>query len=53
MPQAMGASEAPLVDEANTDNFFSSLTEPQCGHLLPFQSLDRTSNSESFSQARQ
>lgn len=48
MPQAIGAvsSEPPL--EANTESFFSSLTDPQCGHFVPSQSEERTSISESW-----
>jgi hypothetical protein len=28
--------------EANTDSLFVSRAEPQCGHFVPVQSLDRT-----------
>jgi hypothetical protein len=28
--------------EANTENFFASFVEPHFGHLVPFQSLERT-----------
>jgi len=51
-PQA-GASSDPPAAEANTDSFFESRTEPQCGHLVPFQSAERTSSSLSRSQAAQ
>jgi len=30
------------ADDANVENFFVSLVEPHCGHLAPFQSLERT-----------
>jgi hypothetical protein len=43
---------APAAD-ANTDSFFESFAEPQCGHLVPFHSFDRTKISLSFSQALQ
>jgi hypothetical protein len=36
----MLASLLPL--EAKTDNFFSRRVDPQWGHFVPFQSLDRT-----------
>jgi len=36
-----GAAEAGAA-EANMDNFFDSLFEPQCGHWEFFQSLERT-----------
>ena len=46
-----GISSCP-EPEANTDSFFSSFTDPQCGHFVPFQSLERTSTSLSFSHSR-
>jgi hypothetical protein len=42
-----------LLAEANTDNFFKSLTEPQCGHGVPFQLLERTRISLSLSHFAQ
>ena len=39
----------PAVADANTENFFSSFVEPQCGHFVPSQLLERTSISLSFS----
>jgi len=53
MPQvgAAGADEAAV--EANTDNFFVSFLEPQCGQGVPSHRLERTSNSKSFSQPAQ
>jgi len=44
-----GASLAPPPDEANTENFLASRADPQWGHLAPFQVLERTSTSLSFS----
>jgi len=41
-------SAPPLMLDANTENFFDNLVEPQCGHFVPSQSLERTSNSLSF-----
>lgn len=32
----------PAVAEANTESFLASFFEPQCGHAVPFQSLERT-----------
>jgi hypothetical protein len=43
----------PEAEEAKTENFFESFTEPQWGHLVPFQSLERTRISLSFSQFEQ
>jgi hypothetical protein len=55
MPHAPGlplhaASESPppLVLEAKTESFFESLGEPQWGHGVPSQSLERTRISLSF-----
>lgn len=33
---------APAVAEAKVENFFASFVEPQCGHFVPSQSLERT-----------
>jgi hypothetical protein len=52
IPQAAG-SLPPAVLEAKVENFFSSRVEPQWGHGTPFQSLDRTSTSLSFSHFSQ
>jgi hypothetical protein len=30
------------TDAANTDNRLESFVEPQCGHGVPFQRLERT-----------
>jgi hypothetical protein len=35
-------------EEAKTEKLFDNFVEPQCGHLVPFQRLDRTNNSLSF-----
>jgi len=48
-PLQDGPSLAPPVLEANTENFFESLMDPQCGHLVPLVSRDRTRISLSFS----
>jgi hypothetical protein len=56
-PPAHGG--APLLgellatEEANTESFLASLLEPQCGHLVPFHLLERTSTSLSLSQLSQ
>ncbi len=43
--------EPPATLEANVENFFSRRDDPHSGHLVSDQSLERTSNSESASQA--
>jgi hypothetical protein len=52
MPQA-GAVSLAAVLEAKTDSFFSSFVEPQWGQRVPFQRVERTSSSLSFSQSPQ
>jgi hypothetical protein len=47
MPQELGlpvqeGSAAPPALDANTENFFANFAEPQCGHFVPAQSLERT-----------
>jgi hypothetical protein len=37
-----GESLPPEPAEANTENFLDKFFEPQCGHSVPFQSLERT-----------
>jgi hypothetical protein len=39
--------------EANTDSLLVSRTEPQCGHFVPRQSLERTRISLSLSHLSQ
>ena len=41
-PVQAGASEPLELPEAKTENFFASFVEPQCGHGVPAQSLERT-----------
>lgn len=58
MPQDPGvpvqvAPSSPPTDEANTESFFDNRVDPHCGHLVPFQSVERTSTSLSFLQASQ
>lgn len=61
MPQELGTPEqdvgagpvAPAVAEANVENFFASFVEPQCGHFVPSQSLERTRISLSCSHLAQ
>jgi len=38
---------------ANTESFFTSFGDWQCGHLVPFQRVDRTSTSLSLLQDSQ
>ena len=44
--------DEPLL-EANTDSFLVSLAEPHTGHFAPFQLLERTRISLSFSHFSQ
>jgi hypothetical protein len=63
MPQELGmpvqevgagvAAEAPAVVEAKVENFFDNFVEPQCGHFVPSQSLERTRISLSVSHLPQ
>ncbi len=53
MPQADAADVDEATEEANTDSFFVSFFEPQCGQDVPSHRLERTSNSKSFSQLAQ
>ena len=53
MPQAEAAAVDEATEEANTDSFFVSFFEPQCGQGVPSHRLERTSNSKSFSQLAQ
>ena len=43
-PEQDGAALAPPpgTDEANVENFLPSFADPQCGHFVPVQSLERT-----------
>jgi hypothetical protein len=52
-PVQDGAADSPATAEANVENFLFNFAEPQCGHLVPFQLLDRTSTSLSCSQLSQ
>ena len=55
-PEQEGASDPPPLPpalEANTENFLDSFVEPQCGHLVPSQLLERTRSSLSFSHFAQ
>jgi hypothetical protein len=54
LPLQEGSEEAePLTVEANVENFLASLVEPQRGHLVPVQSLERTRISLSLSHFAQ
>lgn len=53
-PEQDGASAAPpALVEANVENFLASFFDPQCGHGVPSQRLERTSTSLSCSQSLQ
>jgi hypothetical protein len=56
MPQELGTPEqlgaagvAPALAAAKVENFLANFAEPQCGHFVPCQSLERTRISLSFS----
>ena len=54
LPVQLGASLAPpAVAEANTENFLASFDDPQCGHFVPSQWLERTRISLSRSHPAQ
>ena len=53
MPQAGAGPALAPADEANTDSRLESLLDPQCGHFVPFQRLERTRISLSFSHLSQ
>ena len=60
IPHDLGTAEhdgasppAPAEEEANTDNFLASFVEPQRGHFVPCQSVDRTRISLSCSHFAQ
>ena len=54
VPVQTGASPPPsALADAKTENFFASFLEPQCGHLVPLQSLERTRTSLSLSHFSQ
>jgi hypothetical protein len=53
LPEQAGASAASPPLEAKTESFFSSFTEPQRGHGVPFQLLVRTSTSLSLLHSAQ
>lgn len=50
LPLHDGSEEPPpLTLDANVENFLASFVEPQCGHFVPAQSLERTRISLSLS----
>jgi hypothetical protein len=53
LPVQDGSAPSLLALEANTENFLESFDEPQCGHFVPSQLLERTSTSLSFSHFAQ
>jgi len=54
VPLQLGGSPAPAAEaEAKVENFLDNFSEPQCGHLVPCQSLDRTRTSLSRSHFAQ
>jgi hypothetical protein len=53
LPEQEGSAPPSALEDANTESFFVKATDPQCGHFVPFQSLERTSTSLSFSHFAQ
>jgi hypothetical protein len=53
MPEQPGALSWPAALEAKTESFFCNFAEPQRGHFVPFQSVERTSTSLSRRQSSQ
>ena len=53
MPQAGAADVDDATEEENTESFLASFLEPQCGQGVPSHWLERTNNSQSFSQLAQ
>jgi len=49
VPEHEGSLPSLPALEAKTENFFASFVEPQCGHFVPSQLLERTSTSLSRS----
>jgi hypothetical protein len=52
LPLQAGPSASPVA-EAKVESFLESLGEPQCGHLVPFQLVERTNTSLSRSHFSQ
>jgi hypothetical protein len=52
-PEQDGSAPPSAPPDANTESFFVSFSEPQCGHFVPVQSLERTSTSLSLSHFAQ
>jgi len=52
-PVQTGADSSPVALDANTESFFVNRVEPQWGHGVPSQLLDRTRTSLSFSHFSQ
>jgi len=48
-----GSLPPPALAEANTENFLANFVEPQFGHFVPSQWLERTRISLSFSHFSQ
>jgi hypothetical protein len=42
VPEQDGSEVSPATFEANTENFLESFVEPQCGHAVPSQLVERT-----------
>jgi hypothetical protein len=52
-PLQDGSAPPSAAPDENTESFFVNLGEPQCGHFVPVQSLERTSSSLSCSHRTQ
>jgi hypothetical protein len=53
LPEQDGSALSPPLEEANTESFLDSFVDPQWGHLVPSQLLERTSTSLSLSHLSQ
>ena len=53
MPQGGASPPLAATFEAKTDSFLLSLIDPQCGHAVPCQRVERTRISLSFRQSPQ
>ena len=52
-PVQAGPDSFPAAVDAKVEKLLFSFEEPQCGHFVPFQFVERTSTSLSFPQAEQ
>ena len=53
MQAGAGLVALAVADDAKTESFLESFSDPHCGHFVPFQSLERTRISLSLSHCPQ